>query len=99
MHLVYIAVAMPPITLTIEIVASVPPNMPKPGKGQQSVQNERRTPKPRAQFIRIALTFDVVTQLVCPLLCFVDFLPMQSVFDRDLLIQLLVGHTPLHKTN
>ena len=22
---------------------------------------------------------------------------MQNVFDRDLLIQLLVGHTPLHK--
>ena len=39
-----------------------------------------------------------VTQIVCPLLSlFCRFLRMQSVFDRDLLIQLLVGHTPLHK--
>ena len=35
------------------------------------------------------------TKSSTPLFC--RFLPMQSVFDRDLLIQLLVGHTPLHK--
>ena len=70
-----------------------------PLKGQQSVQNylQKRTETKTASInhkntIKF-LTF--VTQIVCPLLCFG---PCRACFDRDLLIQLLVGHTPLHKS-
>ena len=68
-------------------------------KGQQSIQNNLRertgtkTASTNHKNIKL-LTF--VAQIVCPLLCLVDFCPL-NVFDRDLLIQCLVGHTPLYK--
>ena len=91
--------SMPPIALPIEIVYLEPPSSrhlsttdsQRAPKGQQSVQNnlQKRTETKTASInhkntIKF-LTF--VTQIVCPLLCFVDFCPLQSVFDRDLLIQ------------
>ena len=72
-------------------------------KGQQSVQNnlqkwvETKTTsinhKNTIKFLMFVT--QIVYSLSTPLFC--RFLPMQSVFDRDLLIQLLIGHTPLHK--
>ena len=103
--------SMPSIALPIEIVHLEPPSSgylstpdndsQRAPKGQQSVQNnlQKRTETKTASInhkntIKF-LTF--VTQIVCPLLCFVDFCPCRECFDRDLLIQLLVGHTPLHR--
>ena len=69
-------------------------------KGQQSVQNnlqkrmETKTASINHKNTIKFLTF--VIQIVSPLLCFVDFCPCRAcLIAGDLLIQLLVGHTPL----
>ena len=102
--------SMPLIALPIERVHLEPPSSrhlstPDNGQpacpqrtasGQNNLQKwtETKTTSINHKNTITFLTF--VTQIVSPLLCFVDFCPCRAhLIARDLLIQLLVGHTPL----
>ena len=103
--------SMPSIALSIEIVHLEPPSsghLSTLDNGQPacpqlrtaiSVQNNlQKRMETKTASINYKNTINLlmfITQIVCPLLdpLFCRFLPM---FDQDLLIQLLVDHTPLY---